>query len=108
ASMLRLLSKLARDADGRRVTSRAVDRAFRSVIRKMLAEWKLIDPNPEQYSQVLAGIAISSTESQSDLGRDACEADRILQIGLATGSSGPLVEAALGRIIATSGVAAAV
>ena len=107
-AMLRLLSKLARDADARRVTSRAVDRALRNVVRKMLEGWKLIDPNPEQYSQVLSGISTSSTAVQPDLGRDTCEADRILQIGLATDSSGPLVEAALARLIAASGVSAAV
>jgi hypothetical protein len=107
-SMLRLLSKLARDADAPRVTSRAIDRALRNVIRKMLEGWKLIDPNPEQYSQVLTGIASSPSDSQPDLSRDACEPDRILQIGLATGSSGPLVEAALARLIAANGVEAAV
>ena len=107
-AMLRLLSKLARDADTRRITSRAVDRALRGVIRKMLADWKLIDPSPEQYTDVLAGLATSSTGPQPDLGRDVCGADRVLQIGLATGSSSASVEAALARLIAGSGVAAAV
>lgn len=107
-SVLRLLSKLARDADGRHITSRAVDRALRGVIRKMLSEWKLIDPNPEAYSIVLTGIASTSRPPQPDMGRDICEAERILQIGLATGSGGPSVEAALARLIASSGVAAAV
>jgi hypothetical protein len=107
-AMLRLLAKLARDADSRRPTSRSVDRALRSVIRKMLADWKLIDPNPEAYTVVLEGIATNGSESQPDLGRDLCEAERILQIGIATDSIGPSVEAALARLIAASGVAAAV
>jgi hypothetical protein len=107
-AMLRLLSKLARDADASHVTSRAVDRALRSVIRKMLSDWKLIDPNPEAYTVVLTGISTTSGEPQPDLGRDICEAERILHIGLATGSGGPSVEAALARLIAGSGVAAAV
>jgi hypothetical protein len=107
-AMLRLLAKLARDADSRRPTSRSVDRALRSVIRKMLADWKLIDPNPEAYTLVLEGIATNGSESQPDLGRDLCEAERILQIGIATDSIGPSVEAALARLIAASGVAAAV
>lgn len=107
-AVLRLLGKLARDADSRRITSRAVDRALRSVIRKMLADWKLIDPNPEAYTVVLKDIATTGIEPQPDLGRDICEAERILQIGVATDSVGPSVEAALARLIATNGVAAAV
>ncbi len=107
-SMLRLLAKLARDADARRVASSPVDRALRGVIRKMLAGWKLIDPNPEGYTAVLSGISSTSGAPQPDLGRDICEAERILQIGLATGSGGPSVESALARLIAGSGVAAAV
>ena len=107
-AMLRLLAKLARDADSRRIMSRSVDHALRTVIRRMLADWKLIDPNPEAYTVVLSDIATTSLEPQADLGRDVCEAERILQIGVATDSIGPSVEAALARLIATSGVAAAV
>ena len=107
-AMLRLLAKLAQDADSRRVTSRTVDRALRGVIRKMLADWKLIDPNPEAYTVVLAGIATNAIEPQPDMGRDSCEAERVLQIGVASNASGPSVDAALARLIGTSGVAAAV
>ena len=107
-AMLRLLSKLAQDADSRRSTSRAVDRALRGVIRNMLEDWKLVDPNPEAYTVVLTGIATNASEAVPDLGRDSCEAERILQIGVATNASGPSVDAALARLIATSGVAAAV
>jgi len=107
-AMLRLLAKLAQDADSRRGASRAVDRALRGVIRKMLADWKLIDPNPDAYTVVLSNLATSAIETQPDLGRDSCEAERILQIGVATNASGPSVDAALARLIGTSGVAAAV
>jgi hypothetical protein len=107
-AMLRLLAKLAQDADSRRVTSRAVDRALRGVIRKMLADWNLIDPNPEAYTVVLGGIATNAIEPQPDMGRDNCEAERVLQIGVAANASGPSVDAALARLIGTSGVAAAV
>ena len=107
-AMLRLLAKLAQDADSRRITSRAVDRALRGVIRKMLTDWKLIDPNPEAYTVVLTGIATNANEPHSDMGRDSCEAERVLQIGLAASAAGPSVDAALTRLIATSGVAAAV
>lgn len=107
-AMLRLLTKLARDADSRRITSRSVDRALRTVIRKMLADWNLVDPNPEAYTVVLDGLATNGIEPQADLGRDVCEAERILQIGVATDSIGPSVEAALARLIASNGVAAAV
>ena len=107
-SMLRLLAKLGRDADSRRGTSRSSDRALRGVIRRMLAGWKLIDPNPEAYTVVLSELAASGIEPQTDLGRDGCEAERILQIGVASNSAGPSVEAALARLIANHGVAAAV
>lgn len=107
-AMLRLLAKLAQDADSRRATSRTVDRALRGVVRKMLEDWKLVDPNPEAYTVVLTSIATNATDALPDLGRDSCEAERILQIGVATNTSGPSVDAALARLIATSGVAAAV
>jgi hypothetical protein len=108
SSMLRLLAKLARDADSRRPTSRSADRAVRGVIRRMLTDWKLIDPNPDAYTVVLNEIAATGRNEQPDLGRDGCEAERILQIGMASDSIGPSVEAALARVIATSGVAVAV
>ena len=66
--MLRLLAKLAQDADSRRVTSRTIDRALRGVIRKMLTDWRLIDPNPEAYTVVLTGIATNANEPQPDIG----------------------------------------
>ena len=106
--MLRLLAKLARDAESRGATSRSADRALRGVIQRMLTDWKLIDPNPEAYSTALNSIAITGLEPQPDLGRDGCEPERILQIGLASNSIGPTVETALARLIASSGVAAAV
>ena len=107
-AMLRLIAKLARDADARRPASRSLDRALRSVIRKILADWKLIDPNPDAYTVVLSTIATTGIEPQPDLGRDGCEPERILQIGVSTDSIGPSVEAALARLIASNGVAAAV
>lgn len=107
-AVLRLLGKLARDADSRRITSRAVDRGLRSVIRKMLADSKLIDPNPEAYTVVLKDIATTGIEAQPDRGRDVVEAERILQIGVSSNSVGPAVEAALARLIGANGVAAAV
>ena len=107
-SMLRLLSKLAREADSRRPMSRRADRALRGVIRRMLAGWKLIDPNPEAYTEVLNEIATAGGEALPDLGRDGCEAERMLQIGVASGSLGVSVEAALARLVANHGVAAAV
>jgi hypothetical protein len=74
----------------------------------MLADWNLIDPNPEAYTVVLGGIATNAIEPQPDMGRDNCEAERVLQIGVAANASGPSVDAALARLIGTSGVAAAV
>jgi len=107
-SLFRLLAKLAQDADSRQLGSRAVDRALRALVRRMLTDWKLIDPNPDAYTAVLTGIATNPMEAQPDLGRDGCEPERILQIGLAVGSNGPSVEGALARLIAAGGVAAAV
>lgn len=107
-SLLRLLSKLAKDAESRRPTGPTTDRALRGVIRRLLQDWKLIDPNPETYTVVLTDIATASPDAQPDLGRDGTEPDRILQIGIASGSKGPSVEAALKRVVASLGVSAAV
>ncbi len=107
-SMLRLLSKLAKDAESRRPTQRNSDRALRGVIHRLLTDWKLVDPNPEAYTLVLSDISTSPSELQLDLRRDSCESDRILQIGIATDSRGPSVEAALARTITSLGVATTV
>lgn len=108
SSMLRLLTKLAKDAESRRPTQRNSDRALRRVIHRLLSDWKLIDPNPEAYTVVLSDIATATSNAHADLGRDGCEPDRILQIGVATESRGPSVELALARTVTAHGVASTV
>ena len=60
-SMTRLLSKLAAHAEkgGERVRGQA-DTALRENVEELIADWRLADPNPDQYTTVLDAMARST------------------------------------------------
>lgn len=105
-SVLRLLTKMARDAESRRPASRAADTALRSVVRRLLRSWTLDDPNPEAYSMLLSDVSQHDREATRDLRRDGCEPERLLEISLDVGTIVPSTEAALERLVMRDGVAA--
>lgn len=106
SAMLRLLQKLARGASRSRAGARATDVALRRVSRRLLRDWTLDDPNPEQYSLVLGEIAQGGSSSARDRQRDTCEPERIVEMSLDTGVVTTSTEAALGRLVMRDGVAA--
>jgi hypothetical protein len=56
-SMIRLLSKLSKHAQGGDPRRGRADSALRDNIDRLLADWTLEDPNPKQYTQILDGMA---------------------------------------------------
>lgn len=106
SAVLRLLQKLAREASGTRAGAKGADVALRRVVRRLLREWTLDDPNPESYSRILADIAADGAVTAVDRRRDSCEPERLLEISLDVSIIAPSTESALGRLVMRDGVAA--
>ena len=96
-SMLRMLSKLAHhpSSGGPRAKT---DPTVRDVMRRLVDDWSLDDPNPEAYRQVLENMSSSRNQSTSGL-TDAlpieCEPERMVQIAIEVGAMGPQVRSAM-------------
>ncbi|MFL5602921.1 MAG: hypothetical protein ACJ77R_05890 [Gemmatimonadaceae bacterium] len=94
-SMLRMLSKLAHHPSSGGPRPKA-DPTIRDVMKRLVDDWSLDDPNPEAYRQALESM--SSAKSAS-LGSNAlpteCEPERIVQIAIEIGAMGPQVRAAM-------------
>ncbi len=101
-SMVRLLTKLAKHAVSGGTVHRAMaDRSLRDTVTRILREWTLADPNPEQYRAVLEtasrGAAPSIGEPAAGLAPD-CEPERIVQIALEIGVVGATLWRAVERL----------
>jgi hypothetical protein len=96
-SMLRMLSKLAHhpSSDGPRART---DPTIRDVMRRLVDDWTLDDPNPEAYRQVLESMSSSRTPTQktstAPIPTDI-EPERVVQIAIEVGAMGPQVRAAM-------------
>jgi hypothetical protein len=96
-SMLRMLSKLAHHPSARGAPTKA-DPNVRDVMRRLVDDWSLDDPNPEQYRKAL--VSMSSTRSVAEtISGDGvpteCEPERMIQIAIEVGAMGPQVSAAM-------------
>ncbi|HMI49699.1 MAG TPA: hypothetical protein VK481_13580 [Gemmatimonadaceae bacterium] len=95
-SMLRMLSKLANHpaTGGARPTA---DPAIRDVMKRLVDDWKLSDPNPEEYSKALESM--SSLRNQTGKASTAvpteCEPERMVQIAIEVGMMGPQIQVAM-------------
>jgi len=97
-SLLRILAKLAAHADAGGSEVEA-DEALREMVRNLVADWALKDPNPAAYGAMLEGFARPSgiprgaaraASTQSERG----ESLRLVQMGLELGSTaGPVIAA---------------
>jgi hypothetical protein len=96
-SMLRMLSKLAHhpSSGGPRPKT---DPSIRDVMRRLVDDWTLDDPNPEAYRQVLESMSGPRSAAQklsSDAVPTEIEPERMVQIAIEVGSMGPQVRAAM-------------
>jgi len=104
--MLRLLGKMAKDAESDPSRSRESDQLLRLTIQKLLAGWTLQNPNPEAYDRVLDSALEQAPRQAIDHRRDAAEPERMVDVALETQTLGIGTEAALDRLAHRDGVAA--
>jgi hypothetical protein len=97
-SMLRMLSKLAHHPSSGDAPRARTDPTIRDVMRRLVDDWSLDDPNPEAYRQALqsmsSGRGSTKTASNSAVPTD-CEPERMVQIAIEVGAMGPQVRAAM-------------
>jgi hypothetical protein len=96
-SMLRMLSKLAHhpSSGGPRAKT---DPTVRDVMRRLVDEWSLDDPNPEGYRRALESMS-SLRSAAEPVDTHAipieCEPERMIQIAIEVDAMGPQVFAAM-------------
>lgn len=97
--LLRLLRKMGTIAPAApHDTQIAADMALRANVNRLLADWRLDDPNPEAYTAALDTMA---TTSPGDGARvEACDPMVILQVAIETGSRGPRIARAASDALA--------
>jgi hypothetical protein len=97
-SMLRMLSKLAHHPSSGTGPRAKTDPTVRDVMRRLVDDWSLDDPNPEAYRQALENISSTRgmAESASSNGiATECEPERMVQIAIEVGSMGPQIHSAM-------------
>ncbi|MDQ6872783.1 MAG: hypothetical protein M3037_12405 [Gemmatimonadota bacterium] len=98
-SMLRMLSKLAHhpSSGGPR---QKTDPTIRDVMRRLVDDWSLDDPNPEAYRKVLESMSSSRSDidTATNAGPTECEPERMVQIAIEVGAMGPQVRAAMSAL----------
>lgn len=110
--LIRMLTKLAAHAEGTSDKVRsAAEEALRAQVSRLLADWKLADPNPESYGRLLQQLATSVQVDEAAAEADAVEIDpalRLVQMGLELGDLGILGSKAATRQMASGGMVAMV
>ena len=97
-SMLRMLSKLAHHPSSGGGPRQLADPTVRDVMRRLLDDWTLDDPNPEAYRQVLENMSSLkniSDKAPSEAVPTECEPNRMIQIAIEVGGMGPQVRSAM-------------
>jgi hypothetical protein len=104
-SMLRMLSKLAHHPSAGGARART-DPSVRDVMRKLVDDWSLDDPNPEAYRRVLETMSTTrngpgaEAEHAKSLTTE-CEPERMIQIAIEVGTTGPQVRSAMWSLFST-------
>jgi hypothetical protein len=94
-NLLNLLHKLAHHAEGGPVHIRAeAEGALRNNVARLIGDWKLEDPNPEEYTAVLEGMVRDAPEDLTD-SQGGCEPEIIVKMALELDCVGTSVFAAL-------------
>jgi len=97
-SMLRMLSKLAHHPSSGGGPRAKTDPSVRDVMRRLVDDWSLDDPNPESYRNALESISgtrgLAESASTDGIATE-CEPERMVQIAVEVGAMGPQVRAAM-------------
>lgn len=97
-SMLRMLSKLAHHPSSGDAPRARTDPTIRDVMRRLIDDWSLDDPNPEAYRQALQQMSSTRTNTRPAANGAVptdCEPERMVQIAIEVGAMGPQVRAAM-------------
>jgi hypothetical protein len=97
-SMLRMLSKLAHHPSSGDAPRARTDPTIRDVMRRLIDDWSLDDPNPEAYRQALQQMSSTRTNTKPAANGPVptdCEPERMVQIAIEVGAMGPQVRAAM-------------
>ena len=91
--LLRLIRKMGTIAPAAPQETRiAADSALRANVNRLLADWRLDDPNPEAYTAALDTMATTSPAEGARV--EACDPIVILQAAIEAGAFGPRTEKA--------------
>jgi hypothetical protein len=97
-SMLRMLSKLAHHPSSSGGPRSKADPNVRDVMRRLVDDWSLDDPHPEQYRKALESMSstrgMAETISSKGVPTE-CEPERMIQIAIEVGAMGTQVHAAM-------------
>lgn len=99
-NLLRLLHKLAHHAEqGPAATRAEAEGALRHNVARLIGDWELEDPNPEQYTAVLEGMVRHASLEQAIDHRAGCAPEIIVAMALELDSLGPAVYTALDALL---------
>jgi hypothetical protein len=96
-SMLRMLSKLGHHPSSGAPRAQT-DPTIRDVMRRLVDDWTLDDPNPEAYRQALetmSGLRSAPDPRDNGVSPTDIEPERLIQIAIEIGTMGPQVDAAM-------------
>jgi hypothetical protein len=94
-NLLNLLHKLAHHAQAGSAETRVeAEGALRHNVARLIGDWKLDDPNPEQYTAVLEGMVRNAPDDVTEASQGGCEPEIILKMALELDCVGPSVFAA--------------
>lgn len=99
-SMLRMLGKLAHHPSSRTRHTRA-NPMVRDVMKRMVDDWSLDDPNPAAYRAALESLVkpgSAAEETPRTSLATVCEPERLIKIGIEVGAFGPQVREAMSAL----------
>jgi hypothetical protein len=98
---LRLLRKLAVQSRSPGARRPAGDRDLRLMVKSLVEDWTLVDPNTKKHAWILDSLARHEMVT-TDEGAPIPEGIRLIQIAIETEAVGSLVEEAVEMVIASS------
>ena len=100
-SLLRMFNKLAVHAE-RNTGGMAVEAesALRDNVQRLIGNWGLDDPNPDQYTAALDNMSRTAPAPDVTETEAVLEAERVVQMSLETGAVGDMVWQAVDQLVA--------
>lgn len=99
-SLLRMFNKLAVHAEqntgGMGVEAES---ALRDNVQRLIGNWGLDDPNPDQYTAALESMSRTAPRPEGNDEGAALEAERVVQMSLETGAVGDMVRQAVDQLV---------